>query len=66
MNPNPFNLTGWEAMLTTAIVCGTVILCAAIFGSATVSTADRICKACEEFSRSLAQAIHDIFGGKKS
>ena len=63
---NPFNLTGGEAVLTTAIVCGTVITCMVIGGRTTVETAERICKACEEFSRSLAQAIHDIFGGKKS
>ena len=62
---NPFNLTGWEAMLTTAIVCGTVIAVAAIFGRATVKTADRICYACVEFSHALGEAIHDIFGGKK-
>lgn len=61
---NPFNLTGWEAMLTTAIVCGTVIACMVIGGRVTVETTKLICAASQEFANAVTDAIVAVFNGK--
>lgn len=61
---NPFHLTGWEAMVTTGIVCFTVYTCFRIAGTTTIQTATVICQACETFSNAVANAITVVFTEK--
>ena len=64
---NPFGLTGWEALLTTAIVCLTVFGCVASVCSATVQCTRLICAAVDRFNESVRDAIEAvvaIFSGK--
>lgn len=61
---NPFGINGWEAMVTTAIVCGTVIAGIGIGGRITVQMTMRICEACEVFSNAVSDAIVAVFTGK--
>lgn len=51
---NPFSLTGWEAMLTTGIVCWTVAGCVAVSGVVTVKVTGRVCEAVEKVAASIA------------
>ena len=55
---NPFNLTGWETTVITAIACATAIACTIIGGRNIVEFIDRICSAGVEIA-------HVIFGEKK-
>ena len=51
---NPFNLTGWEATITTGIVCITVASCVAVSGLVTFEVAKRVCTAVEKAAASIA------------
>lgn len=45
---NPFNLTGWETVVATAIACSTAVACTVLGGRNLVQMTEAICDAIKE------------------
>ena len=72
---NPFNLTGWETVVATAIACSTAVACTVLGGRVIVQTTQLICQSVIHFctvagdvADKLANAVTDaivaVFSGK--
>lgn len=57
---NPFGLTGWQAMLSTGVVCLTVFACVASVVTAVIKVAEFSCNMMQDVAASVRDAVKDF------